>query len=209
MPTRTRRSPASICAALITSAELEFATHGFDAASTRTIAERAGAHQPQINYHFSSKEQLWKDTVDQLFGELDATVFGGSVVNADSATVAVLLARFLRFSAERPALNRIVNLEASAHSARLDWLLETHLAPHFELVAAAWESLRSEGGGADLTPEEVWEIITSFGALHFANAPMLSQLGEGHAITADQQIDRTLRLLGLRAVCEPPLSDDD
>ena len=208
-PVRTRQSPAKLRTALIAAAELEFASHGFDAASTRSIAERAGAHQPQINYHFSSKEQLWRDTVDQLFAELDATVLDGPVLALDRMSMPVSIERFIRFSAERPALNRIINLEASAPSTRLDWLVETHLAPRFDLVAGAWRRLRSAGEGADLTPEAVWEVITGFGALHFANGPMLSRLGDGHAVTVDQQVERTLGLLALRMPSGGVPGDDD
>jgi AcrR family transcriptional regulator len=194
---KTRRSPSTLRTALIDAAEIEFATHGFDAASTRSIAERAGAHQPQINYHFSSKERLWQSTVDRLFVELDASLVDEPGTALDRWTIALAIGRFIRFSAERPALNRIINLEASTLTARLDWLIERHLAPRFDLVASAWSALRSDGQGADLTVEEVWEIITSFGALHFANAPMLQRLGHGHVVTVDQHIDRTLSLLAL------------
>ncbi len=201
---KARRSPSTLRTALIDAAEIEFATHGFDAASTRSIAERAGAHQPQINYHFSSKERLWQSTVDRLFVELDASLVDEPGTALDRWTIALSIARFIRFSADRPALNRIINLEASAPTARLDWLIERHLAPRFDLVAAAWSALRADGQGADLTVEEVWEIITSFGALHFANAPMLQRLGDGHVVTVDQHIDRTLSLLALG-----PSSDQD
>ncbi|HUY66040.1 MAG TPA: TetR/AcrR family transcriptional regulator [Acidimicrobiales bacterium] len=194
---RARRPPATLRRALLDAAELEFATHGFDAASTRSIAERAGAHQPQINYHFSSKEQLWRDAVDRLFAELDAALVVGLTGAEGVPVFAAVVERFLRFSAVRPALNRIINLEATAPSPRLDWLVETHLAPRFDQVAGGWIALRMAGAGAELTPEEVWAIITSFGALHFANAPMLARLGDGHAVTVDQQVERTLRLLGL------------
>ena len=36
----------------------EFAAHGFEGASTRAIAAAAGTHQPQINYHFESKDDV-------------------------------------------------------------------------------------------------------------------------------------------------------
>ena len=88
-----------------------------------------------------------------------------------------LLRAFIRFSADRPELDRIINLEATAPSERLDWLVATHLQPRFEAVAVGWERLRSEGVGADLSAGEVWEVITSYGAMHFANAPMLTLLG--------------------------------
>ena len=203
-PVVPRRPPAALRAALLDGAELEFATHGFDAASTRSIAERAGAHQPQINYHFSSKEQLWRDTVDRLFAELDGALATGSP--AGPGAVAVfrdVVERFLRFSAARPALNRVINHEATVPSDRLDWLVETHLQPRFTQVAALWTDVRAAGAGASLAPEEVWAIITSFGALHFANAPMLARLGDGHAVTVTEQVDRTLRLLGLGAGGDP------
>ena len=200
---KTRRSPSTLRTALIDAAEIEFAAHGFDAASTRSIAERAGAHQPQINYHFSTKERLWQSTVDRLFLELDASLVDGPGTAVDRWTMALLVGRFIRFSAERPALNRIINLEASAPTARLDWLIERHLAPRFDLVAGAWAALRAGGQGADLTVEEVWEIITSFGALHFANAPMLRRLGDGHEVTVEQHIDRTLSLLALGPSRDP------
>jgi len=60
-PPRPRRRQARADAtrtALLDAALVEFAANGFEGASTRTIAERAGTHQPQINYHFDSKEAL-------------------------------------------------------------------------------------------------------------------------------------------------------
>ena len=57
----------------------EFGAKGFDGASTRAIARRIGAHQPQINYHFASKEALWTAAVDHLFAELAHTMRGLAV----------------------------------------------------------------------------------------------------------------------------------
>jgi AcrR family transcriptional regulator len=162
---------------LLEAAAVEFAAHGFAGASTRRIAERAGAHQPQINYHFTSKEQLWRATVDHLFSRLDAGLPGLDGSDPLEEAFATVITAFIRFSADRPELDRIINLEATAPSARLDWLVATHLAPRFALVGAAWDELRAAGRGRDLTSGEVWELITSYGAMHFANAPMLAQLG--------------------------------
>jgi AcrR family transcriptional regulator len=53
---------------------VEFAAKGFHGASTRSIAERVDAYQPQINYHFESKEALWTAAVDHLFDLLRAAV---------------------------------------------------------------------------------------------------------------------------------------
>jgi len=104
----------------------------------------------------------------------------------------------VRFSADRPELDRIINLEATAPSARLDWLVATHLRPRFAAVSDGWTALRAAGLGADLTAGEAWEILTSFGAMHFANAPMLTLLGihggDGR-IEADAHAARILAIL--------------
>ena len=67
---RPRRDRADIRELLIAAAIDEFASKGFEGASTRAIAEAAAAHQPQILYHFGSKEQLWRAAVDELFDRL-------------------------------------------------------------------------------------------------------------------------------------------
>jgi AcrR family transcriptional regulator len=197
-PPRARRPSEHVTRDLLDAAAVEFAAHGFAGASTRRIAERAGAHQPQINYHFTSKDQLWRATVDHLFACMDAALPGfGAGTSVDAAFEAVVRA-FLRFSADRPELDRIINLEATAPSLRLEWLVATHLAPRFDLVAAAWADLREAGLGADLTATDVWEVITGLGALHFANAPMLTLLGThgGDAGSeADAHAERLLAIL--------------
>lgn len=204
--TRTRRSSGHIARDLLDAAAIEFAAHGFAGASTRRIARRAGAHQPQINYHFTSKDQLWRSTVDHLFSQMDATLpaFGGGPSTADA--FATVVRSFVRFSAERPELDRIINLEATVPSLRLDWLVATHLSPRFEAVCAGWAALRASGLGAALTGAEVWEVLTGFGALHFANAPMLTLLGihgGDDRSESDAHADRILAILLPAAVGRP------
>src|SRR3978361_1809092 len=69
-PTKVRlpRSRTDIGEALLESALVEFGAKGFDGASTRAIASRVQAHQPQINYHFESKSALWTAAGDHLSG---------------------------------------------------------------------------------------------------------------------------------------------
>lgn len=206
-PTRRRRPSDTVAADLLDAAVVEFAAQGFAGASTRRIAERAGAHQPQINYHFRSKEHLWQEAVDHLFARLavdgSTAAAGASPAQALSAT----LRRFIDFSAAHPELNRIINLEATVPSDRLDWLVATHLRPLHDLLAVAWQQVRASGDGADLAPSDVWELVTSYGALHFANAPMLSLLDPGltDGDDAGRHAERLLALLGLPV--DPPAAE--
>ena len=71
---RTRRTRDDLRQQLLEAALVEFGAKGFAGASTRSIAQRVDAHQPQINYHFASKDALWEAAVDHLFGRLTAEV---------------------------------------------------------------------------------------------------------------------------------------
>jgi len=44
-----------------------FAQHGYDGVSTADIAAAAGLSQSVVLYHFSSKENLWRDAGGGLF----------------------------------------------------------------------------------------------------------------------------------------------
>ncbi len=51
-----------------------FAASGFEGASTRTIAERAGVNLPAIQYYFGSKEGLYRAVVEQFSQEMQEGV---------------------------------------------------------------------------------------------------------------------------------------
>jgi AcrR family transcriptional regulator len=154
-PVRLRRARADIREALLQSALVEFGTNGFEGASTLAIARRVEAHQPQINYHFQSKETLWTTAVDYLFGLLGEELEG--VLPPDLTRVGVPqlaaafadgIRRFVGFAAEHPELNQIMVHEGTAASDRLVWMTKTHVRPLFEAIGPAWQLLRDAGVGA-------------------------------------------------------------
>jgi AcrR family transcriptional regulator len=63
-----------------------FSRDGFDAASTRAIAEAAGVPQALIGYHFRGKEGLYLAVFEHLAGELEQRV--GPVRDAVEAALA-------------------------------------------------------------------------------------------------------------------------
>src|ERR1700736_3638749 len=103
---RLRRARTDIREDLLESALVEFGAKGFDGASTRAIARRVEAHQPQINYHFESKAALWTAAVDYLFEllrEALAGVLPATLTGVDASKLAAAFAdgirRFVRFAA--------------------------------------------------------------------------------------------------------------
>jgi len=165
-------------ASLIEAAVHEFAAHGFDGASTRAIATRAGVHQPQINYHFESKLDLWRAAVDWLFAELhDETMVAMSGVRAQRDRLAAGVRAFVRHAARRPELNRIMVRESGAPSERLDWLVETYVRQRFELVSALWEPLRRRGEVVDIDALTAFYMMLGGGTLLYTNAPEARMIG--------------------------------
>jgi len=176
-------------AALIDAAIHEFSIHGFDGASTRAIARRAGVHQPQINYHFTSKLELWRSAVDSLFAELrDETQHAMKGVRDDREALEVAIGAFVRHAARRPELNRIMVHESGASSDRLDWLIETHVRGRFAAVSALWEPLRAAGEVIDVDSLTAFYLILGGGTLLYTNAPEARLLSDEEP-TKPERID--------------------
>jgi TetR/AcrR family transcriptional regulator len=174
---RHRRNRTDIREALLESALVEFGAKGFDGASTRAIAARVEAHQPQINYHFESKTALWTAAVDHLFGLLRETfrgVFPAKPTEIDVPALAAAYAdgirRLVRFVAAHPELNQIMVHEGTAPSDRLTWLTETHVKPFFNGIRPAWQALRDAGIAAPIDSEILYYVLVGGATLPYVNA---------------------------------------
>src|SRR3954451_21169833 len=175
---RLRRNRTDIREALLKSALVEFGAKGFEGASTRAIASRVEAHQPQINYHFESKTALWTAAVDYLFGLLRDAIYGvipskpaGVDVSQLAAAFADGIRRFVRFAAEHPELNQIMVHEGTAASDRLAWMTAAHVKPLFNGIRPAWELLREAGVAAPVDGELLYYVLVGAASLPYVNAP--------------------------------------
>jgi TetR/AcrR family transcriptional regulator len=175
---RVRRTRTDIREALLESALVEFGAKGFEGASTRAIASRIQAHQPQINYHFESKTALWTAAVDYLFGLLREAIYGvipaklaGVEVSALAAAFADGIRRFVRFAAEHPELNQIMVHEGTAATDRLEWMTDTHIKPFFNGIRPAWQMLRAAGVAAAIDSEILYYVLIGAASLPYVNAP--------------------------------------
>jgi TetR/AcrR family transcriptional regulator len=184
MAQRVRRSRTDLRTQLLESALVEFGAKGFDGASTRSIARRVDAHQPQISYHFSSKEALWTAAVDHLFGLLRADLGEllsaldqpdlDQAVDVDVHVLAEGLAegirRFVRFAARHPELNQIMVHEATAATDRLTWITRTHVKPLYGSIAPVWRRLRDAGIAAPIDDAGFHYVLVGAASLPFVNA---------------------------------------
>src|SRR4051794_19414146 len=168
---RTRRPSADPTRdRILTAAADLFAARSFDGATTREIAARAGVAQPLLNYHYRSKDELWRAAVDSLFASLTSSMAAHleELRDVDELTRAKLSVReFVTFSARHPELHRIITQESKSDSARMEYLVERHVRPLYESTVALFEHLVRDGVVPDIPPAHLYYILTGAGPTMF------------------------------------------
>ena len=163
---------------LATALEL-FSELSFEGATTREIARRSGVTQGLLNYHFTSKDELWRGAVDGIFAELSDALDTRSdgLRGVDELTTAKLLIReFVYFSAKHPQLHRIITQECKTDGLRMDWLVERHVRPRFEQTTAMFARLVRAGHVPDIPVAHLYYILTGAGPSMFVLAPEFRRL---------------------------------
>ena len=177
---RVTRPSADATRERILAAALDlFSELSFDGASTREIARRAGVTQGLLNYHFSSKDELWRAAVDEIFAELTSALDGRAegLRGVDELTVARLLIReFVSFSARYPQLHRIITQECKTDGPRMDWLVERHVRPRYEETTALFAQLVRAGHVPDIPVAHLYYILTGAGPSMFVLGPECRRL---------------------------------
>jgi TetR/AcrR family transcriptional regulator len=190
-PRRTRPSADATRGAILAAALDVFSERGFAGASTREIASRAGVTQPLLNYHFSSKDELWRAAVDGIFAALaDAlTDRARGLRGVDETTTARLLVReFIGFSARNPQLHRIITQECKVDGPRMDWLVEHHVRPMYEAATGLFAELAEQGHVPAIPPAHLYYILTGAGPTMFVLGPECRRLS-GLDPSADDVIE--------------------
>ncbi|HVN50933.1 MAG TPA: TetR/AcrR family transcriptional regulator [Acidimicrobiales bacterium] len=186
---RATRPSADATRQRILAAALDlFADRSYDGASTRDIAQRAGVSQPSVNYHFRTKHELWCAAVDGLFDELDAAMRArlDGLRGVDDLTRAELMVReFIAFSASHPQLHRIITQESKTDGERVDWLVERHVRPLYEMTAGLFERLVEQGVLPDVPVPILYYILTGAGPTIFVLAPECRRLAGFDPLTPE------------------------
>ena len=156
-----------------------FSERSFEGATTREIAARAGVTQPLLNYHFRSKEELWRAAVDGLFDSLAGALADRSegLRGVDELTrVRLLIREFVFFSAAHPQVHRIITQECKTDGPRMDWLVERHIRPLYEATTERLGRLVELGVLPDVAVEHLYYIITGAGPTMFVLGPECRRL---------------------------------
>jgi TetR/AcrR family transcriptional regulator len=116
-----------------------FGQRGFEGTSISAVAERAGVKKSLAQYHFESKEVLWRETVQQVWQQRNDALpryLDGLALNSDDTgkpaqMVRDLCKRLLCFTFDHPEWVKIMFQEASTPGPRLDWMVDEFLKADF------------------------------------------------------------------------------
>ena len=177
-----------------------FAARGFEGATTRAIAERAGVALAALPYHFETKDALWRAAADRIFERLRerfAAVLDEAAELELGERLRLLVEEFTRFAAAHPQLHRFMLQEGAGPSERLEWLAETHVRPIFAFVC----DLVAQGQARRLLPrgrpEHLFYALIGAASMPYAVAPEYALL-TGRAPDAPGLVDAHVdALLGL------------
>lgn len=188
-PTKGERTTARI----LDAAETVFAEHGFEAASLREIARRAGLQQPGLYNHFASKRDLYAAVLDRALTPM-----------AQAMTESMQDAHPDKNLERLPAIMTDLLLEHPQMAALFQQTLQSEATPGQELMREWLDRLLSQGidtaRSSTTRPvdraELAIEIVAMFNVTtgYFLSQRALDSLGAG-SLTDASNVTRQKRLL--------------
>jgi TetR/AcrR family transcriptional regulator len=187
-----------------------FATYGYDGVAVRTLNRELGVSHNLIHQRFGSKQGLWYAAVDRAFSQQVtqlATSFDPTLTDPlDQLNHAIR--RFVRYSAERPELLGLMNIEARVDSERLDYIYDNYVGPALAPLGRLLDHLQEHGRIRPIGLRALFFLIAHGAAAPFTLAPLArhfddsdpldpGQVAEHAALTADV-ITSGLRVEGRR-----------
>ena len=183
----TSRETPGTRESILRAALTAFTAQGYEGASTRNIAARAGVNHGLIPYYFGTKEKLWQEAVDLAFGEMQAgieAVLGDPALTDDRARAARLIRAHVHFVAERPEFVRLMYEEGKRRGPRMRWLVDRHVRPLYESIAELFARLHRKAGGAPPIPP-----VHLFYALAGASGLIFHQAEECRRVSGSDPFD--------------------
>ncbi len=185
-----------------------FSEKGFDAVSTTDIAQRAASSQSVVLYHFSTKEELWREAMRSLFASVTVSPRFDEAMFKDLdplSRLRILLRSFVHVSARHPELGRVVNREASSGSDRLVWLVEQLARPNYAVFERLFKECIECGVVKDYPPMVLTLMAHGAAATVFNLASVYKMLvgtdpltPEAVGLQADLVVDVLLNGLAVR-----------
>jgi len=109
-----------------------FARQGYDGVSFSMLSEKTGVATSLFNYHYGSKEGLWRATLVRAFKALAADADKSAILFKDLEPLSYSKAMtrwFVQYTGNHPGLYQIMAFEMASRSGRGKWLMENIAVP--------------------------------------------------------------------------------
>lgn len=140
---------------ILDAADELFGEVGFDATTTRRIAESAGVNKALIHYHFKSKDELLERLLDRYYGRLSEVLLVSSGGDGSDLRQRFcdLIDTYVDFMVANTNFSRIVQREATG--GRHIQVIERHMTEVFAVLLAEIVDRFPESVGTELDPADV------------------------------------------------------
>ena len=170
-----------------------FSEQGYEGTTTAGIAREVGVTQPLVHHHFGSKEALWRESMDRLFGDVLPLTRGVGTTPEEQLLDGA--ERFVRFVSAHPEVTRIIAREGAAPSPRLTYLIDRYLRPAFGAVVEALRAGQESGAFTkEFRPELILMLMLGAGS-HPFDVTALVRESLGVDATSERTRDEVAGLL--------------
>jgi AcrR family transcriptional regulator len=150
-----------------------FSLHGYGVTSTRQIETAGGVKRNLMTYHFGTKEDFWKACIGKLFDGFTRNLTPAFTESRDIEPVErlrFLIRRFVRVSAENPAISRIMLDEGKHNDWRLEWIVDNYAGDFYGLIKRLQNEAIKLSATPKISPESFYYLLVGSTAI-FSMAP--------------------------------------
>lgn len=174
-----------------------FARSGFDAASLSDIAQQAGVTKALVQYHFATKEQLWRDAAKHLWDERNSFLRGALAEFCDREPTEKLRRGFtalVEFTRANPQWLWFMFHESAAGGERLQWLIDHCLQDDFPMGEQFVRQFQQQGLIREGSPLHLLHLISGALTYNLLVAPLTLRV-TGTDLSSEESIAHQVSLL--------------
>lgn len=166
-----------------------FSVHGYNGVSLRSVNYELGASRNLLYQRFGSKAKLWRAAVDWAFAPLIEHLVAGDDESADPMVrLRMLIRNFIEYSSTRPYLARLVMLESSTVTDRLEYLYHQYIGPMRSRYLPVFEQLRDQGRIKNMPYDVFYFLLTSGGSAPYGQVGLVSLINSEMASTDEAHV---------------------
>ena len=178
---------------ILMAADHLFGEGGFDATTTREIAERSRVNKALIHYHFKNKEGLLASVLDRYYEKLAMTLTGAlQATGSLRSKMLQLLDTYIDFLSQNRNFNRIVQREASG-GKHMDRII-AHMTPLFQLgMSVVYDAYPSTRTG-EMSASQLMVSFYGMCITYFTYHKMIEELTGSDPFSAENLATRKRHL---------------